>query len=91
MPDRFGKMSGPSWRTWSFLSRDFTGVVHSVLKQAMKTAVKRKLSESNIQDFGVATEMEQEFRRVLVSRTEGEALEVISEAERAPGLEQWRR
>ena len=66
-------------------------MVHSVLKQAMKTAVKRKLSESNIQDFGVATEMEQEFRRVLVSRTEGEALEVISEAERAPGLEQWRR
>ena len=66
-------------------------MVHSVLKQAMKTAVKRKLSESNIQDFVVATEMEQEFRRVLVSRTEGEALKVISEAERAPGLEQWRR
>ena len=59
----------------------------------MKTAEKRgqPVSESNIQDFGVTTEMDQEFRRVLVSRTEGEALEVTSEAERAPGLEQWRR
>ena len=61
MPDRFGKMSGPSWSTWSYLSRDFIGVVHSVLKQAMKTAEKRgqPVSESNIQDFGVTTEMDQ--------------------------------
>ena len=32
MPDRFGKKNGPSWRTWSYLARDFVGVVHAVLK-----------------------------------------------------------
>ena len=26
-PDRFGKKTGPSWRTWSYLARDFVGVV----------------------------------------------------------------
>ena len=36
MPDRFGKKTSPSWRTWSYLARDFVGVVHTVLKQAMK-------------------------------------------------------
>ena len=38
MPDRFGKKTGPSWRTWSYWARDFVGVVHAALKQAMKTA-----------------------------------------------------
>ena len=38
MPDRFGKKNGPSWRTWSYLARDFVGVVHATLKQAMKAA-----------------------------------------------------
>ena len=42
MPDRFGKNNGPSWRTWLFLARDFVGMVHWVLKQAMKTAENRK-------------------------------------------------
>ena len=36
MPDQFGKKNGPSWRTWSYLARDFVGVVHATLKQAMK-------------------------------------------------------
>ena len=40
MPDRFGKK--PSWRTWSYLARDFVGVVHVALKQAMKAAEKEK-------------------------------------------------
>ena len=43
MPDRFGKRNGPSWRTWSYLVRDFLGMVHGVLKQAMKTAENRKI------------------------------------------------
>ena len=38
MPERFEKKNGPSWRTWSYLARDFVGVVHAVLKQAVKTA-----------------------------------------------------
>ena len=40
MPDRLGKKNGPSWRTWSYLARDFVGVVHTMLKQAMKNAEK---------------------------------------------------
>ena len=42
MPDRLGKKSGPSWRTWSYLARDFVGLVHSALKQPMKSAENRK-------------------------------------------------
>ena len=38
MPDRFGKKNGPSWKTWSYLARDFAGAVHAALKQAMKSA-----------------------------------------------------
>ena len=33
MPDGFGKKNGPSWRTSSYLARDFVGVVHAVLKR----------------------------------------------------------
>ena len=94
MPDRFGKKNGPSWRTWSYLARDFVGMVHGVLKQAMKTAENRKIpiAVTNLQhDFGVTNEMDQELQHFLISRTEGEALETVRGAEREPGLEQWRR
>ena len=51
--------------------------------------------EQNAADFrvepSVTREMDQELQHVLVSRTDGEALEVILGAEREPGLEQWRR
>ena len=42
MSDRFGKKNGPSWRTWSYLARDFVGAVHAALKQAMKSAENQK-------------------------------------------------
>ena len=35
--------------------------------------------------------MDQELQHSSISRTEGEALEVVRGAEREPGLEQWRR
>ena len=35
--------------------------------------------------------MDQELQHLLISRTEGEALEVVRGAERELGLEQWRR
>ena len=92
MPERFRKKSGPSWRTWSYLARDFVGAVHAVLKQAMKTAENRKLpiAVTHLQhDFGVTNEMDDELQRFLISGTEGEAMEVVRGAEREPGFEQW--
>ena len=94
MSDRFGKKNGPSWRTWSYLARDFVGVVHAVLKQAMKNAENRKLpiAVTNLpHDIGVTNEMDQELQHFLISRTEGEALEVVRGAERELGVEQWGR
>ena len=94
LPDRFGKKNGPSWRTWSYLARDFVGVVHVALKQAMKTAENRKLPIAVTHlphDFGVTNEMDQELQHFLISKTEGEALDVVRGAEREPSLEQWRR
>ena len=94
MPDLFGKKNGPSWRTWSYLARDFVGVVHTTLKQAMKVAENQKqpISVTRLQhDFHVTTEMDQELQHFLISRTEGEALEIVRGTEREPGLEQWRR
>ena len=81
MPDSFGKKNGPGWRTWSHLARDFVGVVHATLKQAIKAAE---------HEFNVTNEMDQELQHFLISRTEGEALEIVREAEREPSLEQWR-
>ena len=80
MPDWFGKKNGPSWRTWSFLARDFFGVVHTVLKQAMKNAENRKqpIAATNLQhDFGVTNEVVQELHHFLISRAEGEAVEIV--------------
>ena len=85
MPDWFGKKNGPSWRTWSFLARDFVGAVRTVRKQAMKKAENRKqpIAATNLQhDFGVTNEVVQELHHFLISRTEGEALEVVRVAER---------
>ena len=93
-PDRFGKKNGPSWRTWSYLARDVVGVVHATLKQAMKVAENQKqpISVTHLQhDFSVTNEMDQELQHFLISRTEGEALEIVRGAEREPGLKQWRR
>ena len=94
MPDRFGMKNGPSWRTWSYLARDFVGVVHTALKQATQNAGNRQqpIAATNLQhDFGVTNEMDQQLHHVLISRSEGEALEVVRGAEQEQGLEQWRR
>ena len=42
-------------------------------------------------EFGVTNEMDQESQHVRISRTEGEAPEIVRGAEREPGLDQWRR
>ena len=92
MPDRFGKKNGPNWRTWSYLARDFVGVVHAALKQAMKAAENQKqpIAVTHLQhEFNVTNEMDQELQHFLISRTKGEALEIVRGAEREPGLEQW--
>ena len=94
MPDRFGKKNGPVGEQWSYLARDFVGVVRAALKQAMKTAEnpKQPISLTHLQhEFNVTNEMDQDLQPFLISRTEGEALEVVRGAEREPGLEQWRR
>ena len=94
MPDWFGKKNGLSWRTWSYLARDFVGVVHATLKQAMKAPENQKqlISVTHLQhEFNVTNEMDQELQHFLISWTEGEALEIVRGAEREPGLEQWRR
>ena len=94
MPDRFKKKNGPSWRTWSYLARNFVGVVHVALKQAMKAAENQKqpIAVTHLQhEFNVTNEMDQELQHFLISRTEGEVLEIVRGAEREPGLEQWRR
>ena len=73
---RFGKKNGPSWRTWSCLARDFVGVLHVALKQAMKTSENQKepIAVTHLQhEFGVTNEMDQELQHFLFSWTEGEA------------------
>ena len=94
MPNWLGKKTDPSWRTWSYLARDFAGVVHTALKQAMKNAENQKqpISVTHLQhDFCVTNEMDQGLQHLLTSRTEGEAQEVVRGAEREIGLEQWRK
>ena len=93
MPDQFGMKHGPSRRTWSYLARDFVGVVHVALKQAMKAEANQKqpIAVTHLQhELNVINEMDQELQHFLISRTEGEALEIVRGAEREPGLEQWR-
>ena len=54
MPDQFGRKNGPSRRTWSYLARDFVGVVHVTLKQAMK-------AEENQKQPNAVTHLQHEF------------------------------
>ena len=65
MADRFGKKNGPIWITWSYLARDFVGVVHATLKQAMKAAKNKKqpISVTHLQhEFNVTSEMDHELQ-----------------------------
>ena len=83
LPDGFRKKNVPSWRTWSYLARDFVGVVHATLKQAMMAEENQKQPLQH--EFNVTNEMDQELQLFLISRTE-EALEIVRGAEREPGL-----
>ena len=52
--------------------RDFVGVVHAALKQAMKTAENQKqpIAVTHLQhEFGVTNEMDQELQQSSISRT----------------------
>ena len=94
MPDRFGKKNDPSWRTWSYGERLRVGVVHVALKQAIKTAEnqKKSIAVTHFQhEFGVTNEMDQKLQHFLISRTEGEALDIVRGAEQGPHLERWRK
>ena len=94
MPDRFGKKKGLRWRTWLYLARDFVGVLHVALKQAMMAAENQKqpIAVTHLQhEFNLTNDTDQELQHFLILRTEGEALEIVRGAEREPGLEQWRR
>ena len=71
-----------------------TSSASCMLRQAMKNAENRKLpiAVTNLQhDFGVTNELDEELQHCLISRTEGEAVEVVCGAEREPGFEQQRR
>ena len=77
-PDPFGKKNGPSWRTWSFLARDFVGV-HVALKQSMKAAESQKqpIAVTHFQhEFNVTNKKDQELQHFLISRTVGEVMEI---------------
>ena len=72
--------------------KDFVGVVHATLKQAMKAAENQKqpIAVTHLQhEFDVTHAMDQELRHFLISRTEGE--EIVRGAERETDLEQRRR
>ena len=49
------------------------------------------ISVSKFQEFGVTNEKDQELQHFLISRSKGEALEVVRGVERESGLEQWRK
>ena len=69
-------------------------MVRVALKQAMTAAENQKqpIAVTHLQhEFNVTNEMDQELQHFLISRTEGEALEIVRGAERDPGLEQCRR
>ena len=70
---------------WSGVCSAETGTV------ACRKKRKQQISESNLEVFGVTTEVDQGLQLFLVSWTEGEALEVSRGTEREPRLEQWRR
>ena len=60
----------------------------------MKAAENQKqpIAVTHLQhELNVTNEMDQELEHLLISRTEGEALEIVRRAEREPGLQQWRK
>ena len=91
MPDWFGMKNGPSWMTWSYPARDFVGVVHAALKQAMKSAenLKQPISVTHLPHEFKCDERDGS-RVATLLHLKDEALEVFRGAERERGLEQWR-
>ena len=80
-------------RCRSYLARDFAGVAHPALKQAMKTVEKERqpITAQDNTDFGVTMELGQSCN---ISLSRGQRVEQSKQsaiAERQPGLEQWRR
>ena len=91
IPDRFGKKSSPSWRTWSYLAQGLSWCGAFSAETGNEECRKQEATDFRVQDFRVAKETDDFVQHFLLSRTEREALEVVRGAEREPGLEQWRR
>ena len=49
IPDRFGKKNGPSWRTWSYVARDFVGFVHSAPKTGNEECGKNRAADLRVE------------------------------------------
>ena len=78
VPDWFGKKNGPSWRTWSYLARDFIGVVHVALEQAMKVAENQKQTICDTPSARIQRDKRDGPRiATFLDLLEGEALEIV--------------
>ena len=95
MPDIFGDVkTGPQWRTWAFKLADYAVAVSGVpgLRQVLK-AIGNRTSPVTAQDVassGITADLDMQLAHLLVSRTTGNALEIVRGAYDEPGLEQWR-
>ena len=95
MPDSFGKKNRPELENLVEFGKGLRWCgAHSSQtsdEECRKPETDGLRDTSPTRPWRDTNEMDQELQHFLISRTEGEALEVVRGTEREPGLEQWRR
>ena len=91
VPEKFNGEKGMVWKEWQFRVLNYIGLSKPNLRTAMLTAEQHTTEILDLDPWHVEPADDTQLRTFLVARTEGKALTIIRQIERALGLEQYRR
>ena len=91
VPEKLNGERGMAWKEWQFRVLNFIGLSRPSLQKAMLRAELHTNEIEDLSHWHVDPADDNQLRAFLVARTEGKALTIIRQFERALGLEQYRR
>ena len=92
MPETLGNQYRDKWRTWAYKARDCLAQMDPGLQETLEAVESQstELTPEYIQSLNISPEVNAAIKRFLVHKLDGDPAEVVRNASKKHGLEQYR-
>ena len=92
MPETLGNQYRDKWRTWAYKARDCLAQMDPGLQETLEAVASQstELTPEYIQSLNISPEVNASIKRFLVHKLDGDPAEVVRNASKKHGLEQYR-